>query len=571
VQGGKIRILGGSLTGTEVPVSARVILGRDPAKAQIVFPTEDTAVSREHCEIRFDSAHALFEVRDLGSRNGTFIASGLDPPRRLTPDVAERLAPGQNIMVGSSRNRLVLELDRTIADAGRPARYRPPVARPSLAEQPNYALPALRQNQTLNPRALRDRWENFYLAIIYIFNALVGLALLYILVTADWWIDAIIVAVLGFYSLMFWVSWNLLKVSLWGHSIEVGPDQYPQIYNTVKRAADLLKIPIPQTLICHGHGVFMVFVARYFNRRGLIIITSNMMDEFSKRPSSRELMMFVGRQLGHIKAGHFHLWILKDVIGALTFFFHWAWKRRCHFTADRIGMLVAGELPAAERALSIITVGGGIAPSTNYDEVREQRTRLFESPWSWIKLAFDSYPFMVDRIVRLREFSEAITANAPQDIGTIPVEYFPIRSLPVLIIHGHDQNAVYDLKDFLHSALPHVVPRQMASETFGALSMPEKFESTVMDAEGAIALLTPDDTGAVARREGQLQPRARQNVIMEIGWAWGKLGRERFLLLLRGDVEIPSDLSGVDVHRFVTSPRECSEAVRAFLHRVALP
>jgi hypothetical protein len=107
---GRIRILGGALAGMEVPVSAKVTLGRDPAKAQIVFPSEDTAVSRRHCEIRFDSAVALFEVRDLGSRNGTFIANGPDPPRRLAPDVVERLAPGQNILVGSSRNRLVLEL-----------------------------------------------------------------------------------------------------------------------------------------------------------------------------------------------------------------------------------------------------------------------------------------------------------------------------------------------------------------------------------------------------------------------------------------------------------------------------
>ena len=107
---GRIRILGGALAGMEVPVSARVVLGRDPASAQIVFPSEDTAVSRRHCEIRFDRAAALFEIRDLGSRNGTFVANGPDPPRRLAPDVVERLAPGQNILVGSSRNRLVLEL-----------------------------------------------------------------------------------------------------------------------------------------------------------------------------------------------------------------------------------------------------------------------------------------------------------------------------------------------------------------------------------------------------------------------------------------------------------------------------
>jgi Trypsin-like peptidase domain/FHA domain len=107
---GRIRFLGGALAGMEVAVSARVVLGRDPAKAQIVFPGEDAAVSRQHCEIRFDSAAALFEVRDLGSRNGTFIANGTDAPRRLAPEIVERVAPGQNILVGSSRNRLVLEL-----------------------------------------------------------------------------------------------------------------------------------------------------------------------------------------------------------------------------------------------------------------------------------------------------------------------------------------------------------------------------------------------------------------------------------------------------------------------------
>ena len=107
-------------------------------------------------------------------------------------------------------------------------------------------------------------------------------------------------------------------------------------------------------------------------------------------------------------------------------------------------------------------------------------------------------------------------------------------------------------------------------ETAGSLSMPEKFESTVWGTEGAIALLTPDDTGAAASTEGSSQPRARQNVIMEVGWAWGKLGRDRFLLLIRGDIEIPSDLSGVDVYRFTNLPRECSEAVRTFVHKVAL-
>jgi S1-C subfamily serine protease len=107
---GRIRILEGSLAGMEVPVQAGVVLGRDPAHAQLVFPQDDTAVSRVHCDIRFDSTAGLFEVRDLESRNGTFIVSSSQSPRRLAKGAVEKLAPGQNILIGSPRNRVVLDL-----------------------------------------------------------------------------------------------------------------------------------------------------------------------------------------------------------------------------------------------------------------------------------------------------------------------------------------------------------------------------------------------------------------------------------------------------------------------------
>jgi len=108
---GRIRVVEGALAGTVVPVSTTIVLGRDPSKAGIVFPAQNTSVSRRHCEIRFDRAAALFEVRDLGSLNGTYIAGGVNiPRRRLLPGVVERVAPGQNVLVGSSHDRLVLEL-----------------------------------------------------------------------------------------------------------------------------------------------------------------------------------------------------------------------------------------------------------------------------------------------------------------------------------------------------------------------------------------------------------------------------------------------------------------------------
>ena len=56
-------------------------------------------------------------------------------------------------------------------------------------------------------------------------------------------------------------------------------------------------------------------------------------------------------------------------------------------------------------------------------------------------------------------------------------------------------------------------------------------------------MLTPDDVGGLSN--DQLQPRARQNVILELGYFIGRLGRDKVRALVKGDLEIPSDYAGV--------------------------
>jgi predicted nucleotide-binding protein len=59
----------------------------------------------------------------------------------------------------------------------------------------------------------------------------------------------------------------------------------------------------------------------------------------------------------------------------------------------------------------------------------------------------------------------------------------------------------------------------------------------------AVVLLTPDDEG---NKKGESpRPRARQNVILELGYFIGRLGRHQVCALKRGEVEIPSDFDGV--------------------------
>lgn len=72
--------------------------------------------------------------------------------------------------------------------------------------------------------------------------------------------------------------------------------------------------------------------------------------------------------------------------------------------------------------------------------------------------------------------------------------------------------------------------------------MIEKVEAH-SDVGFAIVLLTPDDEGCV--KGGTPIPRARQNVLLELGYFIGKLGRARVCTLKVGDPEIPSDWRGV--------------------------
>jgi predicted nucleotide-binding protein len=70
--------------------------------------------------------------------------------------------------------------------------------------------------------------------------------------------------------------------------------------------------------------------------------------------------------------------------------------------------------------------------------------------------------------------------------------------------------------------------------------------------------------------EGDEKWRARQNVILELGWFMAKLGRHRVVILYKGSTEIPSDLLGVVYLRFQTSIFEVSEKIRQRLSGAGL-
>ncbi len=61
-----------------------------------------------------------------------------------------------------------------------------------------------------------------------------------------------------------------------------------------------------------------------------------------------------------------------------------------------------------------------------------------------------------------------------------------------------------------------------------------------------IVHITPDDMGcSIKEGKEKEEPRARQNVILETGMLISSLTRERIALVVKGHVELPSDLQGI--------------------------
>jgi predicted nucleotide-binding protein len=110
----------------------------------------------------------------------------------------------------------------------------------------------------------------------------------------------------------------------------------------------------------------------------------------------------------------------------------------------------------------------------------------------------------------------------------------------VFIVHGHDEGPLTSVARFLKKLeFEEVILREQANQ---GRTIIEKFEAHA-DVGFAVILLTPDDEGRAKGKE--LQARARQNVILELGYFIGRLGRSRVCALKSAGLEIPSDILGV--------------------------
>jgi predicted nucleotide-binding protein len=119
----------------------------------------------------------------------------------------------------------------------------------------------------------------------------------------------------------------------------------------------------------------------------------------------------------------------------------------------------------------------------------------------------------------------------------------PRNSRRVFVVHGHDNEAKETVARFLSKL--GLEPIILHEQTSGGRTIIEKIENYSAETVFAVVLLTPDDVGASAKTPADTNKRARQNVILELGYFLGKLGRNGVCALHKTGVELPSDYQGV--------------------------
>ncbi len=140
------------------------------------------------------------------------------------------------------------------------------------------------------------------------------------------------------------------------------------------------------------------------------------------------------------------------------------------------------------------------------------------------------------------------------------------KTRKVFIIHGHDIENTLKLRILLAErfGLSPIILSEQASK---GRSVIEKFEDEADDASYAFSLLTPDD---FIKKDLNEYSQARPNVLFELGWFYGRLGRDRVSMLISSGTAIPSDLDGIVRIQFKTSIEEKVIDIEKELHAAGM-
>ncbi len=205
------------------------------------------------------------------------------------------------------------------------------------------------------------------------------------------------IAVLGVIAMVYV---TLARGRLVGSSVRIHEAQYPRVFSIVKRCAAALGLPVPLVFVRDDPMVPLVSVG--LGEPYSLVISSNWIEHFS----DDELTFMVGRELGHIAAGHARFTSLLSVNGnenAIVSLIFGAWLRRTELTCDRVGLLCCGSLDAAMRAIVVASLHA-FGRKIDHLAFAEQASDVHADSVLRFGEFLGSMPYATRRIEAMREF-----------------------------------------------------------------------------------------------------------------------------------------------------------------------
>lgn len=130
-------------------------------------------------------------------------------------------------------------------------------------------------------------------------------------------------------------------------------------------------------------------------------------------------------------------------------------------------------------------------------------------------------------------------------------------SKKVFVVHGRNHAHKDELARIIEEL--GLEPLILEEQANSGMTLIEKIENHSNDVNYAFVLLTPEDVGSLTGED--LNQRARQNVIFELGYLMGKLGRDRVTCLHTGKIELPTDIQGIAYMPFHSRVEECYRGI----------
>lgn len=275
----------------------------------------------------------------------------------------------------------------------------------------------LTQDLFRGPQSLRTKYEWLTLIITLALGPIIAVAIGQVLH------EVVGISSVAILIVIAMVYVTIARGALLGSCVMITQSHFPEIFSTVERCASLLRMPMPMIFL--RDDIHVPVVAVGFGDPYSLIISTHWLEHFKED----ELAFMVGRELGHIAAGHARLTSILSVNGrenAIVSLIFGAWLRRTEYTADRVGLLCCGSTDAAYRAIALCEFHS-FARKVDLGAFAQQRAEIAHDSILRLGEWLAPNPYATNRMESIRQFHHSSVYEHWEDqLMAAPSSFEPI-------------------------------------------------------------------------------------------------------------------------------------------------